>query len=118
MLESASAALKKAQGDAEKEIKKLRLNRGHGGPSNGMNSASLDQVERLNDELAKLRAEFNKHRDYALKHIGDLDAEMPHKADKQDIIDLENRIMDKLREMMQQIINQFATKDDVNKRFA
>lgn len=43
---------------------------------------------------------------------------MPHKADKQDLIDLENRILDKLRDMIQQILNQFANKDDVMKRFA
>ena len=43
---------------------------------------------------------------------------MPHKADKQDLIDLENRLLDKLREMIQQILNQFANKDDVMKRFA
>jgi hypothetical protein len=43
---------------------------------------------------------------------------MPNKADKSDLEDLENRIMDKLRDMIQQILNQFANKEDVMKRFA
>lgn len=43
---------------------------------------------------------------------------MPNKANKSDLIDLENRIMEKLRDMIQQILNQFANKDDVMKRFA
>ena len=40
------------------------------------------------------------------------------KADKKDLFDLENRIMEKLKDMIQQILNQFANKDDVMKRFA
>jgi hypothetical protein len=47
-----------------------------------------------------------------------LEEEMPNKANKSDLIDLENRIMEKLRDMIQQILNQFANKDDVMKRFA
>ena len=42
---------------------------------------------------------------------------MPHKADKQDLIDLENRLMDKLNQMMKQIHDKFATKDELAKRF-
>jgi hypothetical protein len=30
---------------------------------------------------------------------------MPTKADKQELVDLENRILDKLRDMIQQILN-------------
>ena len=48
----------------------------------------------------------------------DLNNTMPTKADKSDLLDLENRIMDRLRDMFQQLINQFANKDDVNKKFA
>lgn len=109
-LESSCAALKKAYGDLEKEMKKLKQ------PESG--GANQEQVDRLFDELSRLRAEFEQHRDFAQKHITDLNHEMPHKADKQDLIDLENRLLDKLREMIQQILNQFANKDDVMKRFA
>jgi paraquat-inducible protein B len=47
-----------------------------------------------------------------------LENEMPQKANKSDLDDLENRIMDKLRDMIQQILNQFANKEDVMRRFA
>ena len=39
------------------------------------------------------------------------------KADKQDLIDLENRLLDKLKEVMA-ILGQFANKDDINRRIA
>lgn len=108
-IENSNQALKKAYGDLEKEIKKLKI------PDSGANQ---DQVDRLQDELARLRAEFEQHKEWATQNIENLNHEMPHKADKQDLIDLENRILDKLRDMIQQILNQFANKDDVMKRFA
>jgi hypothetical protein len=43
---------------------------------------------------------------------------MPNKADKSDLVDLENRIMDKLKDMINQLLNNFANKEDVMKRFA
>jgi len=43
---------------------------------------------------------------------------MPNKADKRDLIDLERRIMDQLRDYIQQLLDKFANKDDVMKRFA
>ena len=108
--EHSNQALKKAYGDLEKEIKKLKIPDGSG--------ANQDQVDRLSDELARLRAEFDQHKEWSTQNIENLNHEMPHKADKQDLIDLENRILDKLRDMIQQILNQFANKDDVMKRFA
>ena len=87
-LESSNAALKKAFGDLQKEINELKKLKS---PESGANQ---EQVDRLEDELAKLRAEFEQHRDYAQKHIMDLVNQMPHKADKQDLIDLENRLLD------------------------
>lgn len=75
-------------------------------------------VDQLNDELERLRADFEKHRDFAEKEITNLNHEMPNKADKQDLIDLENRLLDKLRDMMQQIYATFATKEEVNKRLS
>ena len=53
------------------------------------------------EELERLRAEFEAHKSYANQNIDNLNHEMPHKADKQDLIDLENRILDKLRDMIQ-----------------
>lgn len=108
-IENSNQALKKAYGDLENQIKRLKI------PDGGANQ---EQVDRLTDELARLRAEFDQHKEWSTQNIENLNHEMPHKADKQDLIDLENRILDKLRDMIQQILNQFANKDDVMKRFA
>jgi hypothetical protein len=47
-----------------------------------------------------LRSEFEAHRDKALKNLNDLNTEMPNKADKIDLINLENRLMDQMRDMI------------------
>ena len=107
-LENQVATLRKALGDLEK---KLKTQRSGGGADNGL-------VDKCIDELNTLRAEFEAHRDEANRNLDQLNAEMPTKADKKDLLDLENRIMDKLRDMIQQILNQFANKEDVMKRFA
>ena len=86
--------------------------------SGGGGGADQDMVDKCVDEINTLRAEFEQHRDMANASLDKLNQEMPNKADKQDLIDLENRILDKLRDMIQQILNQFANKDDVMKRFA
>jgi uncharacterized coiled-coil DUF342 family protein len=108
-LENQLSNLRKAMGDLEKKIKGGM--RSGGGPDQGL-------VDKCIDELNTLRAEFEAHRDEANRNLDQLNAEMPTKADKKDLLDLENRIMDKLRDMIQQILNQFANKEDVMKRFA
>ena len=57
-LESQVASLKKIFGDLEKKIKNLNVGSGGGG-------ADQELVDRLYDELNKLRAEFEAHRDSA-----------------------------------------------------
>ena len=65
--------MKKAYGDLEKLIEKLKT---------GTGGANQDEVNRLNDELARLREEFEQHRDFANENIENLNQEMPHKAEK------------------------------------
>lgn len=43
--------------------------------------------------LAKLRAEFEKHRDETNHNLNDLNVTMPTKANIDDLNDLENRLM-------------------------
>ena len=76
----------------EKKIKGLRP--GGGGDNSGL-------VDKCIEELNSLRAEFEAHRDDANRNLDQLNTEMPTKADKKDLLDLENRIMDKLRDMIQ-----------------
>lgn len=72
----------------------------------------------LLDQLNKLRAEFERHRLEANQNLNDLNETMPTKADKQDLIDLEARLLDQLRDMIQQILNQMPNREDMMKRFA
>ena len=90
-LENQVAGLRKAVGDIEKKLKSLRSG---GGADQGL-------LDKCIDELNTLRAEFEAHRDEANRNLDQLNAEMPTKADKKDLLDLENRIMDKLRDMIQ-----------------
>lgn len=107
-LENGVANLRKQLEDLLKKLKNMNMGGG----------ADPDALARAFDELNKLRQEFEAHRDYANSHIDNINNILPTKADKQDLIDLQNSILDKLRDMIQQILNQFANKDDVMKRFA
>jgi predicted nucleic acid-binding Zn-ribbon protein len=108
-LEIMYSSLRKSMSDLEKKMKNQKA--GGGGADQGA-------VDAIMDELNRLRKEFEQFRDASEKRIGYLETEMPHKADKRDLEELENRIMEKLRDMIQQILNQFANKEDVMKRFA
>lgn len=107
-LETMCSSLRKSLSDLEKKMKNQKV----GG---GADQGALDA---LSDELNKLRKEFEMFRDEAGKKIKGLEEVMPYKADKKDLEDLENRMMEKLRDMIQQILNQFANREDVMKRFA
>lgn len=60
--------------------------------------ADQGQVDAIIDELKKLRAEFEAHRDQVLPNLNDLNTTMPTKADKSDLEDLENRLMEQMRD--------------------
>lgn len=68
---------------------------GAGGASGGADQAQIDAII---DELKKLRAEFEAHRDQAVANLNDLNTTMPTKADKSDLEDLENRLMEQMRD--------------------
>lgn len=54
-------------------------------------------VDRLEAELAKLRREFENHVQDSNGHFANIDAILPTKADKSDLIDLQNAILDRVR---------------------
>lgn len=72
-IESSNNTLKKSYGDLDNQLKQVKQ------PESGANQ---EQVDRLTDELARLKAAFEEHRDYAQKNVSELVHEMPHKADK------------------------------------
>ena len=90
-LENGVANLRKQLEDLLKRMKGM----------NGTGGADADTLARCIDELNKLRQEFEAHRDHANAHIENINNILPTKADKQDLIDLQNSILDKLRDMIQ-----------------
>jgi hypothetical protein len=73
--------------EMDKRIKGMKVMGGDGG-------VSQDVIDSLMGEIRKLRDEFEAHRDISNNNLNNLNNEMPNKADKKDLIDLENRIMD------------------------
>lgn len=110
-LENKIANIMKIMDGINKKLKGVQSGSAAGG-------ADQELVDRLSEDLERLREEFEAYRDQSQRNLGDLNQQMPTKADKQDLIDLENRIMDQLREMIQQILSQMPNKDDIMKRFA
>lgn len=74
--ESEHSSLKKLVKEIEKRLKDLNIQGGGGG------GADQESIDRLLDELNKLREEFEAHRDHANTNIDDLNLKMPTKADK------------------------------------
>ena len=95
-LEQALSSLKKVVSDLEKKLRDVNVGGG------GCDTDTLDRIEL---ELSNLRAEFEAHRDHANSNIDELNHLMPTKADKSELVELEDRILEKLREMVQQIID-------------
>lgn len=59
-----------------------------------------DQINKLQEELKRLRNEFDHHAEIAMKQFGVIEQVLPTKADKSELIDLQNQILDKLRDMI------------------
>ena len=80
--------LKKRLDLLEVKVRGLTPQKEGGGPI----GADPAELIALKNELDNLRKEFYQHRDWATRNINDLNVTMPTKADKQDLIDLEQRI--------------------------
>ena len=90
-IENQLASLRKAFGDLAKKLRGMKT--GGGGADQGM-------VDQLMEELEKLRKDFEDNKATHNQRLNNLEDEMPLKADKSDLVDLENRIMEKLRDMI------------------
>ena len=68
-------------------------------------------------EIQKLRSDFENQKKYANRNIDYLVNQMPLKAEKNDMIDLEHRLQDNLTNI-KHMLNYFANRDEMMKRFA
>jgi hypothetical protein len=63
-----------------------------------------------------LKSEFSKFKDDTQSNFKYLHDSLNLKADKQELMELEARLMDKLNEIIKNLLNQFADKADTKKR--
>ena len=89
VFENLLAALKKAVSDMDKRMKGL-----------GYAGNDSEQIEGLENQIRKLRRDFDEHAEIAMKQFGFVEQVLPTKADKTELIDLQNQILDKLRDMI------------------
>ena len=88
-LENMIQGMHKKLQDMEKKLKGV----GGGG-------ADQDMVDRLADELARLRSDFENYSGSTDNRLMNIENILPIKADKTDLSDLQNSILDKLRDMI------------------
>ena len=96
-LEDVVASLQKTLGLLNDKVKNMKSGGGGGGAIGGADQEELDKCK---EDLENLRKAFEKHRDQAIRNLEQLNNEMPQKADKKDLMDLEDRLMNKLHELI------------------
>ena len=82
----------------------------------GNNGAGQESVDRLESELAKLRNEFEPHAEETDGRLSTVEGILPTKADKSDLLDLQNALLSRFQEMLQSVHDRFVTKEDFNRR--
>lgn len=70
----------------------------------------------LEDELKKLRQDLDDYKKNNDTRLGGIQRELDDKASKQDLLDLEQRLLDKLQELMNSLAGLFADKEGTRKR--
>ena len=79
-----------------------------------MDSGALAELE---DELIKLRNEFETHKGESAKQLRNMEGALEDKASKLELEQLEQRLMDKLQELLNNLGNVFVEKEPVRKKF-
>jgi len=90
-------------------------NAGKQGGGGGVSEAYFKDLE---DALNKLTNDFGDHKDDTQRKFLHTQGELNNKASKDDLLDLENRLLDKIKEMIQALFNQFADKNETRKKIA
>ena len=86
-----------------------------GGGGTGIGAGMVDDLEAA---LAKLRDDFEKHKDAYQKDQAKVKDELAQKATKQDLEDLEARMMQRLQDMFDQLRGMFPDKEALKKKLA
>ena len=111
-LDSQIQALKKMLQKLNEQHKEMLKAAASGG--NPMAQAFAKELE---DQIARLRADHEAHKTDTGKKFKVQQAEIDTKASKVELEELEARLMDKLQELMNNLANMFADKDQMRKKF-
>ena len=109
-LENSLNSLKKTISEQSKRTERAK-NIGGGGGVDGSVIADLE------DDINKLRNDLEAHKTETAKQLRQVDNVLEQKASKTDLDDLEQRLMDKLQELLNNLSNMFAEKDQMRKKF-
>lgn len=86
--------------------------------NSGDNSALEKALRDLEGQFKILRSDLNRLIDETGRNLQNHQDQINKKADKQDLDDLEARLMDKINEMLKKLIANFADRADTLKRLA
>lgn len=74
-------------------------------------------IKDLEEQIARLKADLDNHKTQTAKNLKIQQADIDTKATKKELEDLEARLMEKLQELMNNLANMFADKDQMRKKF-
>lgn len=95
--ESDIVNMKRAIQDLQAKIRELMKNAGKQGGGGGVSEAYFKDLE---DALNKLSNDVSDHKDDTQRKFMHTQGELNTKASKDDLLDLENRLLDKIKEMI------------------
>ncbi len=75
-------------------------------------------LKELEAELRRLGSDYQKFKDDNGNTIKSIVEQLMRKADKEEMLALEAKLLEKLNEMLQKLLGMFADKKDTNKRLS
>lgn len=114
VLETAIAKINKQVGEVIKKSARAGTITGGNGAGGGVDGAIISELE---DDIAKLRSELEGLKNETGKHFNELNQAMNEKTNRSELDQLEQRLMDKLQELLNNMSNVFVEKEPVRKKF-
>ena len=112
-LESQNTSVKKICTELRKQIDELIQ-----AQSNKKESVDLNMFKDLEEEVNNLKQAMMKLQDEYSSNFKNLQDQINKKADKEQLLELEARIMEKLNDMLKRLLGNFADRNDTLKRLA
>ena len=89
-----------------------------GGMSMNTGGAMGNPLEDVEAAIAKLREDFEKHKEDYGRELGRLKEDLAQKASKDDLAELEARMLQRMQEMFDQLRAMFPDKEALKKKLA